>query len=486
MTYYLKYRPQKINDLDIEQVRTTLLEILSAKTLPHAWLLTGPKGTGKTSSARIVAKAVNCLSKKAGPEPCNRCDNCQAITGGMALDVIEIDAASNRGIDDIRELKDRIRLAPAKLKYKVYIIDEVHMLTTEAFNALLKTLEEPPAHAIFILCTTEAEKLPPTIISRCLEIRFNRASGEELTRSLKRVVKGEELNIEPEDLAKIAAASGGSFRDAVKLLEELAAGGKKIGSSKVEAKISGGISLDKLDGWLVMVYRRDTKAAVDWLQKAWNQGVKPKNLLLLALERLRQIMLVRLGATKGKDLETIDDINKLRKLAAKLLKAGRSMKTAEIESLPLELAVVAWGQGGQSSVDKTPLIKPETKEEKKTEKAEQFGPPPQSIIENWHKILEAVKPLNHSLEALLRATEPVDFDKRWLTIKVYYKFHKERLEEERYRMMIESIASKVMVCPVKIKLVLSEKPKQASNIIEVDEPDIIKTAEEIFGVGGEN
>jgi DNA polymerase III gamma/tau subunit len=310
---------------------------------------------------------------------------------------------------------------------------------------------------------------------------------EELTRSLKRVVKGEALQIETGDLAKIAEVSGGSFRDAVKLLEELAAGGRKITTVKVDAKVSGGIGLDKLDEWLVMVYSRQTKAALDWLQKAWHQGVKPKNLLTLILDRLRQIMLCRFGITKTKDLTAIDDVNSLRQLIGLLLEASRSMKAAEIESLPLELAVAAWGQGGQTTPVQAPQPqKDHTVKSEIIKEAPRGKLAPQSVTDKWHQILEAVKPLNHSLEALLKATEPVEFEKHWLTIKVYYKFHKERLEEERYRMMIESVASKVLVCPVKIKLILAEKPKSTSNIVEVDEPDIIKTAEEIFGVGGEN
>jgi DNA polymerase-3 subunit gamma/tau len=486
MTYYLEYRPQKISELDIEQVRTSLTEILSKKTFPHAWLFSGPKGTGKTSSARIVAKAVNCLSKKNPPEPCNRCDICQSITKGTALDVIEIDAASNRGIDDIRELKDKIRLSPARLKYKVYIIDEVHMLTTEAFNALLKTLEEPPQHAIFILCTTEPEKLPATVVSRCLQIRFNQASPAELTRSLKRVVKGEDLKIEAEDLAKIAEASGGSFRDAVKLLEELAAAGKKITSAKVDAKINSGVNADDLDKWLELVYTRQTKAALDWLQQAWQQGASPRRLMLVILERLRQVLLLKLGVVKAKDLAAIDNIEELRQLIRIFLDAATRVKTATIESLPLELAVVTYSQAGATPAV-TPTAPPQPKIDKSQPEIKSETPKivPRSMTEKWQKILEEIKPLNHSLEALLKATEPISFDDDWLTVRVFYKFHKERLEDERYRKMVESVASKVLVCPVKIKLVLSDKPKTASNLVEVDSPDIIKTAEEIFGIGGD-
>src|SRR3990167_6528347 len=214
MAYYLKYRPQKISDLDIKEVSSALGEILAAKDVPHAFLFVGPKGTGKTSAARIVAKAVNCTAKRgnppAGGEPCNKCEACLSLSRGNALDLIEIDAASNRGIDDIRDLREKIRLAPANLSKKVYIIDEAHMLTKEAFNALLKTLEEPPEHAMFVLCTTEPQKLPETIISRCLHIAFKPPTDEEMKRSLRRVAKGEGLQIDDEGFAQISKLSSGS------------------------------------------------------------------------------------------------------------------------------------------------------------------------------------------------------------------------------------------------------------------------------------
>src|SRR5665213_65939 len=181
MVFYLKYRPQKIKDLDSQEVRERLLKILASDNLPHAFLLTGPKGLGKTSAARIVAKSVNCTNRKKGEaEPCGKCEACLSITNGTNMDVIEIDGASNRGIDEMRDLREKIRLAPLSSKKKVYIIDEVHMLTTEAFNALLKTLEEPPAHAIFILCTTEPQKVPATIVSRCLHVSFKSPTKEEM------------------------------------------------------------------------------------------------------------------------------------------------------------------------------------------------------------------------------------------------------------------------------------------------------------------
>src|SRR3984957_8449045 len=221
MVFYRKYRPQKIDYLDSAAVRDTLHAVLQ-NDVSHAFLFTGPKGLGKTSTARIVAKVVNCERRKKGEvEPCNECDQCVSITNGTNVDVLEIDAASNRGIDEIRELKEKIRLAPVAAKRKVYIIDEVHMLTTEAFNALLKTLEEPPSHAMFILCTTEAHKVPETIVSRCFQIMFKPATEEELVRSFKRIVEGEKLKIDDEVLKYIAGLADRGFRDGVKMLEEV-------------------------------------------------------------------------------------------------------------------------------------------------------------------------------------------------------------------------------------------------------------------------
>jgi DNA polymerase-3 subunit gamma/tau len=190
MNLYLKYRPKTIDELDLVGVRKILTDIVKANKVAHAYLLTGPRGSGKTSTARVLARMVNCEKngEKLG-EPCNKCSACQSILNSSAVDVIEIDAASNRGIDDIRELKEKIRLSPAILPKKVYIIDEVHMLTSEAFNALLKTLEEPPSHSLFILCTTEAHKVPETIVSRCAAIQFTKATSSEMLRSFKRVIE---------------------------------------------------------------------------------------------------------------------------------------------------------------------------------------------------------------------------------------------------------------------------------------------------------
>jgi len=344
--FYLKYRPQKISELDLTEIREGLSRVLSSGRIPHAFLFAGPKGTGKTSAARIIAKSVNCLAKRTGPnrfEPCNHCSLCQSITKGTALDLIEIDAASNRGIDDIRNLKEKIKLAPTEAKYKVYIIDEVHMLTTEAFNALLKTLEEPPLHAIFILCTTEPEKLPETIVSRCLRFNFRKGRPEEVIRSLKKIVRGEKLKIEKEALTEITKHVDGSFRDAQKLLEQLSLRKRKITVQMVQEEVgqSRGSRPETLLSFLV---QGKTKKAIREVNHALEQGVDLKNYTKELLELLRLCLLKSIGCADKTEKEVSFQLNRQQAvlLIALFERALRELKTAVIPQLPLEMAIIEY------------------------------------------------------------------------------------------------------------------------------------------------
>src|SRR3990167_10708590 len=234
MTFYLKYRPQKLEELDSQGVRESLEKVVSSGKIPHALLFAGPKGTGKTSAARIIAKIANCeKNEKKLKEPCDKCEQCKSIAKGSNIDVIELDAASHRGIEDVRALRDAVKLAPALGRKKVYIIDEAHMLTLEAANALLKTLEEPPSHVLFVLATTLPEKLPDTIRSRCTLIAFRKAVPQEVISSLDKAVLGEKLDIEDQALEEIAKRVDGSFREAHKILEQLSFEKGKITKEKV-------------------------------------------------------------------------------------------------------------------------------------------------------------------------------------------------------------------------------------------------------------
>lgn len=339
MVYYRKYRPQKFDDLDKEDVRKRLISILSRKEIPHAFLFTGPKGIGKTSTARILAKALNCTNSAIRMptanaktiEPCNHCLTCTAITNGSNLDVLEIDAASNRGIDEIRELREKVTYTPSMGSTRVYIIDEVHMLTKEAFNALLKTLEEPPAHAIFILATTEVHKLPDTIISRCTEVKFTKATTDEIARSLKRIVKGEDLALTEAQILSVAKAADGSFRDAAKLLEQAD-----------YADVATDITPEK---FLAFVISRNSKDAIAFIGSLENHGIDFQDFTKRVLDLLHDALLSHYGqeVEVGEELKTLS-ILELKQLLKLFTSAYQEIKISYIEQLPLELAVIEWGE----------------------------------------------------------------------------------------------------------------------------------------------
>jgi len=491
-TFYLKYRPQKLADLDLKEVREGLLRLAKGGKFPHALLFTGPKGTGKTSAARILAKVVNCQNPKDG-EPCNECDTCREITNGTAMDLIEIDAASNRGIDDIRALRETIKLSPVKLKYKVYIIDEVHMLTLEAFNALLKTLEEPPAHAIFILCTTEPDKLPETIISRCLRFNFRKAKIEEIVEGpLKRAVENESFEVEEGVLEEIAKAAGGSFRDAHKILEELAAGGKKI-TLKQTRQLLGQIEELSPEKLLPFLEKKDARGGLKEIGRIVEGGADLENYLLKLLEILRQGLLEKMGVEE-EPVEALKnfDVGQIKSLISLFSRAAGELRFSPIPQLPLELAVVEWCGNKMSNpptgwvgVKRQVLNLQEEKSSPQAQQNSDFQRQAANIKqveEKWTEILAKIKPQNHSVEALLKATRPKDFQDGWLTLEVFYKFHKERLETEKCRRIVEETVGKVIGVPVKLRCVLGEKKnnptiEQSNNEEEVD---ILEVANEIF------
>lgn len=364
MVLYLKYRPQKLADLDSKEVRTRFAQILSSSFLPHAFLFAGPKGTGKTSAARIVAKVLNCEKRKSvissqksvsnqqpttdnrqlitDIEPCNSCEACISITEGRHLDILEIDAASNRGIEEIRDLREKIKLAPFSAKYKVYIIDEVHMLTNEAFNALLKTLEEPPKHAVFILATTEPDKLLETIVSRCLRFNFYKATKDEIIHSLKRVAKGENIKVDEEVLSMIAGSVDGSFRDATKLLEQATV--EQALTLEGVAKILGKTGIASQQ-FLKLLKERKTKETLEEVVKMGERGADFRFFITDCLDLLHDLLLVQHGVETKDDLAdlaasfTSSEINSFIKLFSRVYV---ELKSASRPEIPLEVAIVEW------------------------------------------------------------------------------------------------------------------------------------------------
>ena len=310
---YRKWRPGSLSDLvGQEYVSQTLKQAVSLDRFAHAYIFCGPRGTGKTSTARILAKAVNCLNPIGG-EPDNSCNVCNSMNEGRAIDLIEIDAASNRRIADIRDLTEKIHYGPAECKYKVYIIDEVHMLTQEAFNALLKTLEEPPSHAILILATTDIHKVPPTIISRCQRFDFRRIPSEFVIEKLSDICKSEEVQVEVEALALIARKSTGSLRDAENILDQaITSFDQPITNSDVEEMLGIGDEFVSIE-LLSSVAKKDMNESLSRLAGLVADGIEPYQVLNSLVGLSRDLMVMRSGAGEGLDLDTAikDHLNQI-------------------------------------------------------------------------------------------------------------------------------------------------------------------------------
>ena len=347
--FYRKWRPKSLSEVvGQEAITKTLRQAVTQGRIAHAYLFCGTRGTGKTSTARILAKAINCLSPRNG-EPDNECHICLGINESRSLDLIEIDAASNRGIDDIRELSDKVRFSPNESRYKIYIIDEVHMLTEPAFNALLKTLEEPPAHAVFILATTEAHKVPLTIISRCQRFDFRRIPIEQMVAKLADISAQEGIEVSEDALHLVSRMANGGLRDAENLLEQVVVSyGSPISEDDVRQLL--GLGGDEMALELVRhIIGKSVKDGIATVNDASQQGTDLRQLLRGALEYLRALLLIKTGA--GANFGYSDEImGRLNGLAndapmehlVRGLKvfAGVNMRRDAASTLPLELAMV--------------------------------------------------------------------------------------------------------------------------------------------------
>jgi len=505
MSLYRKYRPQRFSELvGQDHIRQTLTNAIRQGKFSHAYLFWGPKGSGKTSTARLLAKSLNCKDLKdlkGEIEPCGICSSCEEISLGRSMDVIEIDAASNRGIDEIRELRERIKFAPTNSKFKIYVIDECHMLTKEAFNALLKTLEEPPKHAIFILATTELHKVPATILSRTQVYDFKKAKPEEIMQVLQTVVKAEGIKIDQNALTLMAHLAMGAYRDALSLLEQV---------STLEPDKNGQISLEQIRlilgqsteksvwDFIEALAQNNRAGALKVIEEQYSEGSDLENFISETVKILRKVVLAKAEINsidilpdeliKMKSLAEKFSLNQLLQIIDKLLGITGKVKTAVLGQLPLEMAVFELTQNNPKDnliiketqtklapkketapqeneiVQEKPVVK-----EKPVENKENAEPETTTIqepitksdlsketisnstfLELWPKIIAEVKEENNVIAAMLRDAKIKNLTDESITLATKVKFQADQICTTKNRKIIEDAINKFFGKQVRI------------------------------------
>ncbi|MDP3789292.1 MAG: DNA polymerase III subunit gamma/tau [Candidatus Omnitrophota bacterium] len=535
-----KWRPQAFEEvIGEEHITTTLKNAISGGRVAHAYMFTGPRGIGKTSVARVFAKALNC-EKGPAPTPCNKCTSCRGISSGSSMDVIEIDGASNNSVDQIRELRENIKFSPSYGRYKIYIIDEVHMLSIGAFNALLKTLEEPPAHAKFIFATTNPEKVPPTILSRCQRFDFVRIPFRLIVEKLKKIISAEKLNVSEEAVFTIARASDGSLRDAESVLDQLASfSSNKISIDDV-ISLLGMIEEDKLAEVVDGLYRKDTATLLKIIDEMVNKGKDISQFIRGLMNYLRNMMVLAVSA----DLKTLIDfpdtyIDTLKEQAGKfkieellyifytLSATLNAVKKSEVARFIAEAAFIKLSMRGEFAsladiVDKISSLESNIGQdmprfEKKIPLPAAAAPPqpikieiknteppaeqamPEDIEDNtneplmvekvrkmWPAVLQDIRGKKISLASYLMEGDIVGIEGTSLVLGFVRKFnfHKETLEHTANKKFVEGIASQVVGQNIQIKFITteqSETPDSAGgHAADSEGSSLIQSALDIF------
>ncbi len=484
LSLYRKYRPHSFAEIVGQRhVTQTLSNAVKADRIAHAYLFCGPRGTGKTSTARVLAMALNC-EKGPTAEPCGECENCRRIILGSALEVIESDAASNRGIDEIRDLRERVALAPADARVKVYIIDEVHMLTGEAFNAFLKTLEEPPAHVVFVLATTEAHRVLPTILSRCQRFDFHRIGLRDMETTTRAIAQKENIQITDKAVTLLAQAADGSVRDAITLLEQAFSYSEETITPEVITEILGGIDFDLLADCADVFIRQDISAALNLVDRVVAEGKDLRQLASGLIGHYRNLLLLRVDRRAEEALALPEEA------AARAAEQARALSPEEIvraldllgecdrdlrfttqPRLALELCAVRMCRGGEPA--RLPVQGPAAAA-RPAEPAEREARPPArpgvaapapahpqpasqpapevvsegeepaglaQIKERWDEVLADLRKAREtSVAAFLREATPAGLEEGVLTLRFEHEFHYRQMMRDQKRLQLAAAA----------------------------------------------
>jgi DNA polymerase-3 subunit gamma/tau len=524
---YRKWRPQNWDDVVGQQpVVRTLKNAIASGRIAHAYLFSGPRGTGKTSLARILAKAANCAAEDAAARPCNRCPRCAAVNEGRYLDLIEIDAASNTSVEDVRDLRERVPFAPADGPYKVYIIDEVHMLSTAAFNALLKTLEEPPAHAIFILATTEAHKIPATVVSRCQRHEFRRLGAGEIASQLAEMVKAEEMQAEPEALQAVARQATGSMRDAISLLDQLGSMGEAI-TLKRTLDMLGSTGNETVQELVGCIARGDAGAGLQIIHRATDSGADSRQFARQVVDYLRGVMMAASGnadlveataETRAamKELSGRIDPAALHRSIRAFSHAAADLRSGWRPQLPLELALidsileqtpartpaaaaVAPGAGGAGSTTRPPAArpapsapagKPPLRTAESADPAYRTGSADSApvagltlarIRESWDRVLGAVRDRDIRSHTLFAGALPDSLDGDLLSIVVASDLVRQKCSRPETTLVLQGALAEVVGAPLRIRFLVGKMASIAERPVKYPEGGMVDTASREFG-----
>jgi DNA polymerase III subunit gamma/tau len=524
---YRKWRPHRWQQVvGQEHVVQTLRNAIASDRVAHAYLLAGPRGTGKTTTARLLAKAVNCLDRDLTSRPCDACEHCLAVNNGRFLDLIEIDAASNTSVEDVRDLRDKINFSPNQGRKKVYIIDEIHMLSTAAFNALLKTLEEPPPHAIFILATTEVHKIPATVLSRCQRHEFRRIPINDIVANLKALSKAEGLEVEEEAFVQVARQATGSMRDAISLLDQLASSGKAISLEMAQTILGTAASQSVLD--VIEAVIKDETIGLEKIHQTLDSGTDPRQFARQIVDYLRNLLLIRMN--NAAQVEAPGEVRAVMARHAQMLNTDevlyliRSFNQAAVEArlswqpaLPLEMAFIDALEKRSGAGNDLPAEKPVSPQAVKgrtipkehaspsrsvpdSDPVHEAGPIPElsapldegetaaegltleMVNRHWKQILAQVRQGNPQTQGLLNSCRPLGVKDGILYLGFNSDFSKAKMEKPEHLDLARDVIARLLQMEVPVRCIVATS-RRGSPPPDIDSDGMVATA--LRDLGGE-